>query len=225
MSGNIIQIPEIVVFDLDGKLLSSDATRIWITKQLKSHPLRFITAIAIIPLAILFMKFKKYKILGISIFLWIATYGLTRQQLEENFKTFAMGIKNNSIPNLYWFKEGISELNSHLIEGRDIVIATGSPELLAKELLESIGLNVRYVGIPLKNKVGGWVGGTYCINEEKVNRLKLIGINYKWFAIYTDDIKNDYPILINSKYPYLINADKQKNLSKKLKNMHYLEWH
>ena len=214
MSGNIIQMPEIVVFDLDGTLLSSDATRIWITKQLKSHPLRFITAIAIIPLAILFMKFKKYKILGISIFLWIATYGLTRQQLEENFKTFAMGIKNNSIPNLYWFKEGISELNSHLIEGRDIVIATGSPELLAKELLESIGLNVRYVGIPLKNKVGGWVGGTYCIKEEKVDRLKLIGINHKCFATYTDDIKNDYPILINSKYPYLINVDKQKNLSK-----------
>ena len=34
MSGNIIQMPEIVVFDLDGTLLSSDATRIWITKQL-----------------------------------------------------------------------------------------------------------------------------------------------------------------------------------------------
>ena len=225
MSGNIIQMPEIVVFDLDGTLLSSDATRIFITKQLKSYPLRFLSAIAIMPLAILLMKFKKYKILGISIFLWIATYGLSRQQLEENFKTFAMGIKNNSIPNLYWFKEGISELNSHLIEGRDIVIATGAPELLAKEVLESIGLNVRYVGIPLKNKVGGWVGGTYCINEEKVNRLKLIGINHKWFATYTDDIKNDYPILINSKYPYLINADKQKHLSKKLKNMHYLEWH
>ena len=218
-------MPEIVVFDLDKTLLSNDATRIWIIRQLKSHPLRLLSAIAIMPLAIILMKFKKYKVLGVSIFLWIATYGLSRKQLEENFKIFAVEIKNNSIPNLYWFKDGVSELNSHLIEGRHIVIATGSPELLAKELLTSIGLDVRCVGTPLKNKIGGWVGGTHCINEEKVNRLKLIGINHIWFATYTDDIKNDYPILINSKYPYLINGGKQKKLSKKLKNIRYLEWY
>lgn len=217
-------MPETVVFDMDGTLLSSDSTKIWITKQLKSHPFRLLSAIVVMPVAIPLMKFKKHRLLGISIFLWIATYGLNKQQLEEKFKIFAIEIKNNSIPNLYWFKDAISELNAHLAQGRQIVIATGSPELLTKELLKSIDLDVTYVGTTLKNKAGGWIGEIHCINEEKVRRLHSIGINHEWFATYTDDIKNDYPILINSKYPYLINAHKQKNPHRKLQKIQHLKW-
>ncbi|ENV32683.1 hypothetical protein F960_03190 [Acinetobacter gerneri DSM 14967 = CIP 107464 = MTCC 9824] len=71
--------------------------------------------------------------------------------------------------------------------------------------------------------MGGWVGEIHYRHEEKLRRLQLIGINQKWLATYSDDIEEDYPILENSKYPYLINGGKQKKLSKKLKNIQCLE--
>lgn len=215
---------EAVVFDLDGTLLSTDSTKVWLTKQLKSHPLRFIGAISIMPIAISLMKVKKYKLIGASLFLWIATYGLNKNQLEENFRNFSTEIKNTSTTKLYWFEKGISELETHLKDGRQIIIVTAAPELLALELLKSIDLNTKVVGTPLKRKMGGWIGGIHCRHEEKLRRLQLIGITPQWLATYTDDIEEDYPILVNSKYPYVVNGDKQKELSSKLKNIHYLEW-
>lgn len=215
---------EVVVFDLDGTLLSTDSTKAWLIKQLQSNPFRFIGAAAVTPIAIPMMKIKKYKSMGASLFLWIATYRLSKYQLEESFKAFATELKNTSFPKLYWFEDGIVELRSHLKENRQIIITTAAPELLALELLKSIDFNIKVIGTPLRRKMGGWVGGIHCRHEEKLRRLQLIGINQKWLATYSDDIEEDYPILENSKYPYLINGGKQKKLSKKLKNIQYLEW-
>ncbi|ENV32684.1 hypothetical protein F960_03191 [Acinetobacter gerneri DSM 14967 = CIP 107464 = MTCC 9824] len=120
---------EVVVFDLDGTLLSTDSTKVWLIKQLKSNPFRFIGAV-IIPIAIPMMKIKKYKSIGASLFLWIATYRLSKYQLEESFKAFATELKNTSFPKLYWFEDGIVELRSHLKENRQIIITTAAPELL-----------------------------------------------------------------------------------------------
>jgi phosphatidylglycerophosphatase C len=218
------QSMDIVVFDLDGTLLSRDSTKIWLTKQLKSHPLRFMGAILISPIAIPLMKFKKYKSIGASLFLWVATYALDKNQLEEKFRDFSIEIKNNSISGLYWFKDGISELELHIKANRKIFIATAAPELLALELLKSIDINAKVIGTPLKMKIGGWIGEIHCRHKEKLRRLQLIGINPPWLSTYTDDIKEDYPILINCINPYLVNGDKQIRLRNELKNIHYLKW-
>lgn len=50
---------EIVVFDLDGTLLSGDSTRTWLTDKLKSNIFRFIAALIVTPIALPLMKFKK----------------------------------------------------------------------------------------------------------------------------------------------------------------------
>ncbi len=221
---DIKQTMEFVVFDLDGTLLSTDSTRVWLMKQLKSHPLRFIGAISIMPIALPLMKVKKYKSIGASFFLWIATFGLNRNQLIERFKIFSTEVNSSSNTNLYWFDEGISELKRHLKADRKIIIVTAAPELLTQELFKTLGLNINVIGTPLKNKMGGWISGIHCRHEEKLKRLKLLGINPPWLATYTDDIEEDYPILINSQHPYLINSEKQRKLNNALKNLHYLEW-
>ena len=77
---------EIVVFDLDGTLLSGDSTRTWLTDKLKSNIFRFIAALIVTPIALPLMKFKKYKSKGASLYLWIATYSLNEQELEYSFK-------------------------------------------------------------------------------------------------------------------------------------------
>ncbi|MBD0058182.1 hypothetical protein IAF46_19835, partial [Acinetobacter baumannii] len=79
---------EIVVFDLDGTLLSGDSTKAWLTDKLKSNLLRFIAAFIVTPVALPLMKFKKYKSRGASLYLWIATYGVNEEELEYSFKIF-----------------------------------------------------------------------------------------------------------------------------------------
>ena len=215
---------EIVVFDLDGTLLSGDSTKAWLTDKLKSNIFRFIAALIVMPIALPIMKFKKYQSKGASLYLWIATYGLNEEKLEYSFKNFSKNIKNNSFNSLYWFEQGINEVKDHLANRRIVFIATAAPEKLANVLLDSINLDVRIIGTPLQNKLGGWISGIHCRSEEKVRRLNKLDIKQPWFATYSDDIEDDLPILISSKLPYLINGDNNKIKNIKIKNLKILNW-
>lgn len=219
-----LNMSNIVVFDLDGTLLSTDSTKVWLIQRLKSNIFRFFTAILIAPITLFLMQFKKSKGIGTSVFLWIATFGLSEQQLNESFKTFALNIKANRLYNLYWFKKGLCELNAHLTQDRYVIIATAAPEMLASTLINSINLDIKIVGTPLKKRFGGWIGGAHCRHNEKIKRLKDIGIQSPWFAAYSDDIEEDYPILINSRHPYLINGKNTNIINKQLKHIIHLNW-
>lgn len=56
-----------------------------------------------------------------------------------------------------------------------------------------------------------------------MNYSKNIVIIYLVFS-YSDDIKQDYPILMNGKYAYVINDKRSKKISYKLQNLQFLEW-
>ncbi|MBN6539958.1 haloacid dehalogenase-like hydrolase [Acinetobacter pittii] len=215
---------EIVVFDLDGTLLSGDSTKAWLTDKLKSNIFRFIAALIVTPIALPLMKFKKYKSKGASLYLWIATYGLNEEKLEYSFKNLSKNIKNNSFNSLYWFEQGINEVKDHLANRRIVFIATAAPEKLANVLLDSINLDVRIIGTPLQNKLGGWISGIHCRSEEKVRRLNKLDIKQPWFATYSDDIEDDLPILMGAKKPYLINSDNNKIKNIKINNLKILNW-
>lgn len=215
---------EIVVFDLDGTLLSGDSTKAWLTDKLKSNLLRFIAAIIVSPIALPLMKFKKYKSKGASLYLWIATYGVNEEELEYSFKSFSNNIKDITSDSLYWFEQGITEVKDHLAHERIVFIATAAPEKLANVLLESINLDVRIIGTPLKKKLGGWISGIHCRSEEKVRRLNKLDIKQPWFATYSDDVEDDLPILVSAKLPYLINGDNNKIKNIKINNLKILNW-
>ncbi|MDT1780930.1 haloacid dehalogenase-like hydrolase [Acinetobacter baumannii] len=215
---------EIVVFDLDGTLLSGDSTKAWLTDKLKSNLLRFIAAFIVTPVALPLMKFKKYKSRGASLYLWIATYGVNEEELEYSFKIFSNNIKDITSDSLYWFEQGITEVKDHLAHGRIVFIATAAPEKLANVLLESINLDVQIIGTPLQKKLGGWTSGIHCRSEEKVRRLNKLDIKQPWFATYSDDIEDDLPILMGAKLSYLINGDNNKIKHIKIKNLKLLNW-
>ena len=215
---------EIVVFDLDGTLLSGDSTKAWLTDKLKSNLLRFIGALIVTPIALPLMKFKKYKSRGASLYLWIATYGLNEEELEYSFKIFSNNIKNTTSDSLYWFEQGITEVKDHLASGRIVFIATAAPEKLANILLRSINLDVQIIGTPLQKRLGGWISGIHCRSEEKVRRLNKFDIKQPWLATYSDDIEDDLPILIGAKLPYLINGDNNKIKNIKINNLKILNW-
>ncbi len=108
---------EIVVFDLDGTLLSGDSTKAWLTDKLKSNLLRFIAALIVTPVALPLMKFKKYKSRGASLYLWIATYGVNEKELEYSFKNFSNNINETTFSSLYWFEQGMALLHKPISKG------------------------------------------------------------------------------------------------------------
>ncbi|WP_269913868.1 haloacid dehalogenase-like hydrolase [Acinetobacter sp. HY1485] len=205
---------QIVIFDMDGTLLSADSTKIWLTQQLKSNPIRFIFALVILPIAMLLMQIKRFKGFGASLFVWVATFGLSEHQLKTNFSNFAHHLKG-----LHWFADALTTLNEHLAQNRRVIVVTAAPEWLAQALISSLHLNIEVLGTPLKPVFSGWVGGQHCSHEQKVTRLKEIGITAPWFATYSDHIKDDYPILSHCENSYLINSNAQHSKFK------HLTWH
>lgn len=190
-----------VIFDLDGTLLSADSTKTWLTQQLKSHIFRLIIAFFLFPIAMFLIKIKRFKGIGASLFLWVATFGLTKQQLQNKFNDFSLNLKN-----IEWFEDGLKKLKFHIAQQQRVVLVTAAPEWLAQSLITSIGLNIEVLGTPLKPKLGGWVGGTHCRHQQKVERLKTIAITAPWLATYSDDVVDDYPILSRAQTGYLINS-------------------
>ena len=205
---------QIVIFDMDGTLLSADSTKIWLTQQLKSNPIRFIFALVVLPIAMLLMQIKRFKGFGASLFVWVATFGLSEHQLKTNFSKFAHALKG-----LNWFEDALATLNEHLAQNKRVIVVTAAPEWLAQALISSLHLNIEVLGTPLKPVLGGWVGGLHCRHEQKITRLKEIGITAPWFATYSDDIEDDYPILSHCENAYLINSNAQHSKFK------HLTWH
>lgn len=215
---------EIVVFDLDGTLLSGDSTQTWLIDRFRSSIFRSLLAILVIPIAIPLLLFKKRRALGISLFLWIATYGLTEEQLKQSFQSFAISIGNRTAHDLHWFAQGIAEIHTHLTQGRRVIIATAAPQMLAEQLMQSMHLDVHVIGSTLNRKVGGWICSCHCRHEEKLRRLKQLDIQIPWQATYSDDVQEDYPILINSLQAYSINANQHKSIKKPIKGLKNLQW-
>ena len=98
-------LQEVVVFDLYGTLLSADSTKTWLTQQLKSNIFRFCIALCILPIAMFLMQIKRFKGIGASLFLWVATLGKNEQQLKAQFLYFAHHLKD-----IHWFEDGLTTL-------------------------------------------------------------------------------------------------------------------
>lgn len=219
-----VAMTEIVVFDLDGTLLSGDSTQTWLIGRLRSNIFRCLLAILVIPIAIPILFIKKRRALGISLFLWIATYGLTEEQLKQSFQSFAMSIRKHTARDLHWFEQGIAEINGHLTQGRRVIIATAAPEMLAEQLMQSMDLEVHVIGSTLSRQAGGWICTRHCRHDEKLQRLKQLDIQIPWRATYSDDVQEDYPILTHSLQAYSINADQHKRIKKPIKGLIDLKW-
>lgn len=215
---------ETVIFDLDGTLLSGDCTKIWLIHRFRTNVLRLIVVLFCLPIALSLLLFKPSRTLGASMFLWLASCMSPEQQLIADVYHFALKVKNNTLHDLHWFDLGIAEIRLHQQQGRSIVIATAAPEVLVKQLLDVMDFQVQLVGSELTYKYGGWVCTSHCRNEVKVQRLKIIGVNAPWFAAYSDDLEQDYPILVNSVQPYLINAKNKQRVKPALKNLKHLNW-
>ncbi|MBF7685593.1 haloacid dehalogenase-like hydrolase [Acinetobacter sp. B10A] len=170
------------------------------------------------------MKTKTYKVIGSSLFVWIATYGLSKTQLQHKIEHFSQAIKHKQLEDIHWFDDALVVLKQHIQDGKTVIIATAAPEILAQTLIRSIGLNICVIGTPIKKIWGGWVGYAHCRHIEKVQRLHLMGVQQPWYASYSDDLEADYPLLKHGQHAYLINSKTPHHLLPTEFKITMLQW-
>lgn len=192
----------LAVFDLDGTLLNGDSTACWLWDRVRRSPPRALATLLATPIAVPMVALPRTRRLGASILLWIATVGLSEHALRASCRTFGETFRAGGGA-LAWRKGGLAALEQHLARGERIVVVTAAPELLARALVEPLGLPVEVLGTSLKRRAGGWIADIHCRHQRKCQALAEAGHGARWGYAYTDSL-DDLPLLRGAEKPVIV---------------------
>jgi phosphatidylglycerophosphatase C len=214
----------LAVFDLDGTLLDGDSTSKWMVGRIRGSWLRFIAAALVAPLALPLVMMPRFRQIGASVFLWIASVGLKEDQLLESFSAFAKSV-DSSGSRLRWRPRGIVALRRHQADEYRVVIATAAPVRLAEALAKQLGPDISVVGSTLRPAMIGWVADQHCRHDAKCRALAFAGFGEHWAFAYTDS-SDDLPLLALADAPKFVNATQstRARLAETALPLEYLFW-
>ncbi|MBB3613019.1 HAD family hydrolase [Rhizobium sp. BK602] len=213
------------VFDLDETLLNWDSTAAWILGRVTRSYLRFVLSALALPFAGPLILSPQSRRWGTTVFLWIATFGLSERALKSSFECFADKVKSGEQSRVAWHDKGLAELRRYLDEGGRVAVATGAPLWIAAPLLARIDGRITVAGSKLHRFLGGWILGDHCRHERKCKALRVIGFEESWSAAYTDSF-DDLPILRKARSAFAVNASAKtrKKLDDSGLSVRYLNW-
>jgi phosphatidylglycerophosphatase C len=196
----------LAVFDMDGTLLNGDSTALWLWERAKRSPLRLIATLAVAPVAVPMVALPFTRRAGASILLWIATAGLSEQQLLASCDDFARAFVEKRC-SLAWKPQALAALDGHVAAGDRVVVVTAAPTCLANALLRTLDQRVDVLGTSLKPGLGGWIANIHCRNQRKCQALAEAGHGARWAYAYTDSL-DDLPILRAADKPVIVKGGK-----------------
>jgi len=214
----------VAVFDLDGTLLDGDSTSKWMIGRISRSWLRFIAAALVAPLAVPLVMMPRFRRIGASVFLWIASVGLKEHELLESFSAFAKSVQSGE-SHLRWRPRGVAALRRHRADDHRVVIATAAPVRLAEALAMHLGPDISVIGSTLRPAMMGWVADRHCRHDAKCQTMTLAGFGEKWAFAYTDSA-DDLPLLALANAPKFVNATQvmRARLSKTGLPLEHLSW-
>jgi len=196
----------LAVFDMDGTLLNGDSTALWLWNRAKTSPLRLLATLAVAPLAVPMVALPITRRAGASILLWIATAGLSHQQLLASCDAFAQAFAERRC-GLSWKPQALAAMDDHVAAGDRIVVVTAAPHCLANALLATLDRRVDVLGTSLKPGLGGWIANIHCRHQRKCEALAEAGHGARWAYAYTDSL-DDLPILRAADRPVIVKGGK-----------------
>jgi len=192
-----------IVFDFDHTLTSWDSSGRFFRWLLMRGPWRMMLFIASFPLIAPFLFIKKTRQLPIRFAVWTATLGRNNDTISILAKMHVNGIAAKCRPMI--LQDARRQLNHHLGQGHQVVIATGSLEVLAREILDQSELtHIPLVGSSLKPFLWGMVAQEHCYGPRKIFLLTQKGYPPPWVATYTDH-ECDLPVIRESAKCFLVN--------------------
>ncbi|MHC9085662.1 haloacid dehalogenase-like hydrolase [Luteimonas sp. RIT-PG2_3] len=192
-----------VVFDFDHTLYDGDSGTHLFTWLIRRSWWRTALAVLVAPLFGLMIAFLPTRRRGISAFVWIGTVGLHSRGsldalIDRYVSTHAEQIRPRLLPT------ALEVLHQHREAGDRVVVATGAPPELAREILAFVAHeSVPVIGTAVGPKFGA-VGATrHCHAEEKMRMLRERG--YGEIDIAYSDSSADLPLLKAAKAPVVVN--------------------
>lgn len=193
----------VVVFDFDHTLYDGDSGSHLFAWLIRRSWWRTALALAIAPVFGTMTAFLPTRRAGISAFVWVGTIGLHRRRdLDELIDRYVDGnveaIKRRLLP------VALDVLHHHRMQGDRVVIATGAPPELAREILAFVAHeDVPVVGTQVGPRLGAVIARRHCHHAEKVRMLRERG--YVDIDIAYSDSSADLPLLCAARSPVVVN--------------------
>jgi len=191
-----------VVFDLDGTLLHGDSAARLIRHLIGRQPVRRVCALLVAPVGMAMLRHARTRRAGVSLFFWIATFGLSEQALSIHVDQFLAAFPPQRID------EAIVALQADLDAGHEVIIATGAFEQLAERLVARLSLRgaPRVVGSTIRPWAGGFVAGRHANGRAKLLRMAECGVHPPFARAWSDSLA-DLPLLCAAGEAHWVTAD------------------
>ena len=193
----------LVVFDFDHTLYDGDSGSHLFAWLIKRNPLRLLAALLITPIAGPLVAMLPTRRIGISAYVWVATFGLQRARafnhvIDQYVRTHEAEIRGKLLPH------ALGVFAAHRAAGDRVVVATGAPPELARAILGFVAhQGVPVIGSEVGPRLGAMGATRHCHNEEKMRMLRERG--YGDIAIAYSDSTADLPLLKAAKAPVVVN--------------------
>jgi phosphatidylglycerophosphatase C len=200
---------DIAVFDFDHTLISVDSGTVFVSDLILRSKARTALAALAAPVAFPLLAPPRTRILGISIFLWIGTFGIGRSHFEALCSEFADAFPTRS-PRGCIFGKTVEALRAHVRDGHRVIVVSGSLELLVRLMMKRLfDEDVEVIGSSVRTFFGGLVGRRHCIGKTKVEMLLEAGLpDEQWGFGYTDSAL-DIPLLRRCRRRFLVNPSER----------------
>jgi phosphatidylglycerophosphatase C len=197
----------IAIFDFDKTIVSKDSGSAFIFDMIKRSRLRSVLAALATPVAAPLFLLPSTRLLGISAYLWIGTFGMSDTGFDEACSRFAQdffGSRIGGVP----YRKSLDALAMHMKEGHRIVVVSGSFAKLVQLMMSRlVGTEVEVVASTSRSLLGGRVGHRHCVGSRKLQMTIAAGIpDRQWDYGYTDSA-SDIPIMRRCRKRCVVNPD------------------
>ena len=209
MSDTTSHNPSVAVFDFDKTLIDGDVAYLFLNTAIKSNKVRRMAAGMLIPVLLPFLLIRPGRVVAVSVMLWIATFPLRGKTARAVFGAFAPGVLSPPI-NVRFYDEGLKALAAHRRLGHRLLIISGSPQELVRQVARPIlERDVQIIGSRIVPFLGGLIYRSYCMGPDKIKLARELGVLDKnWDYGYSDSAW-DIPLLAHCRHRFLVNPDKK----------------
>ena len=191
---------DIVVYDMDGTLFRGDCGGAFIKQRIKASIGRLVLSILVAPIAYPMLHIPSLRRLGVSVYLWIASVGMTESAYSIILEDFIAQYRIKPIEPV------LSECKKDIAEGKRVVIATGAGHEMASAFIRHLGME-NQVGLVTSQSTrffGGMISAVQCNGEVKLSELIRNGYPPPYQKAYSDTA-SDLPILQAASKAFLVN--------------------
>lgn len=190
----------LAVFDFDGVLLRGDSFAGYLRWRTQQRRWRLLAALPLAPLLPLLGHTRTLPFAA-RIFARALTFGLTPQRFENEIALFSevwLSRPGRRILPL------LQRLRAHQAAGEDVVVVSGTAQLLLDTLLRRIGVvDVTALGTELQFGRGGLKARRHNVGAAKLVRMAEAGLPARWHYCYSDSAA-DLPILAAADQAFLV---------------------